>query len=76
MPTDITSYSAEIALVGRKPQFNGLPASLFQEGAVPAERVYMNGGALVQAPAAAEGGGGAEEGGEAAPLGPEDAKAS
>ena len=53
-PTAITSYSAEVGLVARKPQFNGDPASLFGADAVAPERFYMDGGALVQEPAAAE----------------------
>jgi hypothetical protein len=52
-PVAITSYSAEIARVGRKPQFNGLPASLYQDGTVPPGAVYMAAGALVQEPDAA-----------------------
>lgn len=43
----ITSYSAEVGLVGHKPQFNGDPASLFgAAAAVAPERFYMEGGTI------------------------------
>lgn len=53
-PIAITSYSTEVGLVARKPQFNGDPVSLFGADAVTPERFYMEGGALVQEPPATE----------------------
>ena len=53
-PIAITSYSTEVGLVARKPQFNGDPTSLFGADAVTPERFYMEDGALVQEPSAAE----------------------
>ena len=47
----ITSYSPEMGLVARKPQFNGLPASLHQGGTLPAGTSFMDKGALVTTPA-------------------------
>ena len=52
----ITSYSPEMGLVARKPQFNGLPASLHQGGTLPAGTSFMDKGALVTTPAAAAAG--------------------
>jgi hypothetical protein len=42
----ITSYSPEIGRVGRKPQFNGLPASIYQNGTVPPDAMYVTGGTI------------------------------
>jgi hypothetical protein len=51
----ITSYSPEIGRVGRKPQFNGLPASIYKDGTVPPDAMYVADGTIThEAPVAVE----------------------